>query len=71
MTYTELAERVGSGARAVANACGANPFPIVIPCHRVVAAHGLGGFMRSRHADSLNIKRWLLAHERSAPGAAG
>jgi methylated-DNA-[protein]-cysteine S-methyltransferase len=70
ITYTELARRVGSGARAVANACGANDFPIVIPCHRIVAANGLGGFMRGRKSPSLDIKRWLLSHERSAPGAA-
>lgn len=63
MTYTELARRVGSGARAVANACGANPLPILTPCHRVVAANGLGGFMGGKLPGSLNIKRWLLAHE--------
>lgn len=63
ITYAELARRIGSGARAVANACGANPLPILTPCHRVVAANGLGGFMRGRKNDALNIKRWLLAHE--------
>ncbi len=66
LTYGELAKQVGSGARAVANACGANPIPIFIPCHRVVASNGLGGFMQGREAGSLNIKRWLLEHERSA-----
>jgi len=65
ITYAELAQRTGSGARAVANACGANPVPVVIPCHRVVSRHGLGGFMRGREAGSLAIKQWLLAHERS------
>lgn len=63
ITYAELADRVGSGARAVANACGANPIALVIPCHRVVAKNGLGGFMQGRATDSLAIKRWLLAHE--------
>lgn len=63
LTYAELAQQVGSGARAVANACGANPIPLFIPCHRVVAANGLGGFMKGRKSDSLSIKRWLLAHE--------
>lgn len=62
--YGELAERIGSGARAVGNACGANPYPIVVPCHRVVAAHqGLGGFARQRGGFMLDVKRWLLAHE--------
>lgn len=44
-SYGALAREVGSVARAVGGACGANPIPIVIPCHRVVAAGGtLGGF---------------------------
>ncbi len=68
LTYAALAQQVGSGARAVANACGANPVPLFVPCHRVVASHGLGGFMRGRDVDSLNIKRWLLEHERNASG---
>ena len=71
LTYAELAQRVSSGPRAVANACGANPIPVVIPCHRVVAKNGLGGFMGGREADSLSIKQWLLVHERSEPRAAG
>ena len=71
LTYTELARQVSSGPRAVANACGANPIPIIIPCHRVVAKGGLGGFMQGREAGSLSIKQWLLAHERSEPRAAG
>jgi methylated-DNA-[protein]-cysteine S-methyltransferase len=65
LTYTELAQRVASGPRAVANACGANPIPVVIPCHRVVGKNGLGGFMQGREVDSLSIKQWLLAHEGS------
>lgn len=63
ISYAELARRVDSGARAVANACGANPVPLLIPCHRVVARHGLGGFMQGAHSDALAIKRWLLMHE--------
>jgi len=43
-TYGELAETAGGVARAVGVACGANPIPILIPCHRVVARHGLGGY---------------------------
>ena len=66
MTYSQLAEKVGSGPRAVANACGANPLPLIIPCHRVVASTGLGGFMQGRRAESLSIKSWLLRHESDA-----
>jgi methylated-DNA-[protein]-cysteine S-methyltransferase len=62
LTYSELAHEVGSGPRAVANACGANKLPLLIPCHRVVAKSGLGGFMQSV-PDGLKIKEWLLAHE--------
>lgn len=71
LTYAELAQRVVSGPRAVANACGANPIPVVIPCHRVVAKDGLGGFMCGREAGSLSIKQWLLAHERGKSSTAG
>jgi len=63
-TYGELAEKVNSGARAVANVCGANQVPLFIPCHRVVAKNGLGGFMQG-NAKGLLIKQWLLDHERS------
>jgi methylated-DNA-[protein]-cysteine S-methyltransferase len=61
-TYGELAEMLGSGPRAVANACGANHLPLVVPCHRVVAKASLGGFMRGLD-DGLKIKKWLLKHE--------
>ena len=61
--YADLAKILRTAPRAVGNACGANRLPIVIPCHRVVAAQGLGGFMRSRDGFPLDIKRWLLAHE--------
>jgi methylated-DNA-[protein]-cysteine S-methyltransferase len=64
-TYGELAKAIGSSARAVGGACGANPLPIVVPCHRVVGAGGsLGGFMGAREEGfELMIKRWLLEHE--------
>lgn len=61
-TYGELAREIGSGPRAVANACGANHLPLVVPCHRVVAQHGLGGFMQGKERGLL-IKQWLLKHE--------
>jgi methylated-DNA-[protein]-cysteine S-methyltransferase len=64
LTYGELAARVGSVPRAIGGACGHNPIPVVIPCHRVVSAGGrLGGFMGGRDDDPLAIKRWLLLHE--------
>lgn len=61
-SYAEIARDLGSGPRAVANACGANPLPIIVPCHRVVASKGLGGFMQGADG-GLSIKRWLLRHE--------
>jgi methylated-DNA-[protein]-cysteine S-methyltransferase len=65
-SYGEVAAAIHSGPRAVGNACGANPYPIVVPCHRVIAAkQRLGGFARQRGGFLLDIKRWLLAHERS------
>ena len=62
MSYSALAHQLGSGPRAVANACGANELPLIIPCHRVVSVNGLGGFMRGIEG-GLAIKEWLLAHE--------
>ena len=63
-TYGELAAALGSAPRAVGQACGANPFPLVVPCHRVVAAGGKpGGFVRCGDGFPLEIKRWLLAYE--------
>ncbi len=67
-TYGQVAKHIGSAPRAVGQACGANWFPLVIPCHRVTAAGGLGGF--SNHDDEngfhLSVKRWLLTHEGAA-----
>jgi methylated-DNA-[protein]-cysteine S-methyltransferase len=67
ITYGEIAARLHSGARAVGGACGANYFPLVIPCHRVVAKANLGGFM-GQDAPGLyrDIKLWLLNHEARA-----
>jgi O-6-methylguanine DNA methyltransferase len=59
-TYREIAEGVGrpGAARAVGNAVGANPIPIVIPCHRVLASNGLGGY-----SSGIDIKKVLLRVE--------
>lgn len=63
LSYTEVATRVGSAPRPVGAACGSNRIPILIPCHRVVASNGIGGFMHSRRGLPIEIKRWLLHHE--------
>ncbi len=63
-TYGELAKRLKNAPRAVGQACGANPYPLVVPCHRIVAAGGgLGGFNRQGGGFLLEVKRWLLRHE--------
>ena len=62
-TYGELASRLGSGARAVGNACRRNPVPILVPCHRVVAASGTGGYGGRTGGVVLQRKLWLLRHE--------
>ena len=65
-TYGELAKALKNAPRAVGQACGANPYPLVVPCHRVVATGGgLGGFARERGGFLLDVKRWLLKHEGS------
>jgi methylated-DNA-[protein]-cysteine S-methyltransferase len=61
ISYGELARRVDNpkASRAVGQANGANPIPLIIPCHRVIAADGsLGGY-----SSGLDRKRWLLRHE--------
>jgi len=59
-TYGEIAEMVGTSPRAVGQAMARNPTPLVIPCHRIVSKHGIGGF-----TPPLEIKRDLLAMESS------
>jgi O-6-methylguanine DNA methyltransferase len=62
LTYGEVAVRISCrSARAVGQACGANPVPLLVPCHRVVAATGLGGF-----SGGTGLKEKLLAWERRA-----
>lgn len=63
-SYGQLAQVLNSAPRAVGQACAANPLPVVVPCHRVIAANGgLGGFARQSGGFLLDVKRWLLAHE--------
>lgn len=70
LTYGEVAKALKNAPRAVGQACGANPFPLVVPCHRVIGAHqSLGGFARHGGGFLLDVKRWLLKHEGCLPGA--
>lgn len=64
-TYGLLAKTIGSAPRAVGQACGANWFPLIVPCHRVTASAGLGGFSNQDDENGfhLSVKRWLLRHE--------
>jgi methylated-DNA-[protein]-cysteine S-methyltransferase len=58
--YGALAAQIGSGARAVGQACARNPIPVIIPCHRVLASNGLGNYSGG---GGIRTKQWLLAHE--------
>ncbi|MBX9730978.1 MAG: methylated-DNA--[protein]-cysteine S-methyltransferase [Sphingomonas sp.] len=61
MSYGALAQKIGSGPRAIGQACARNPVPIIVPCHRVVnAGGGIGAY--SGGGGSVT-KQWLLAHE--------
>lgn len=64
-SYGELAHSAGGAPRAIGQACGANPLPIFVPCHRVVAANGLGGYSGGA---GLVTKQLLLTLEQAAAG---
>ncbi|MFZ0219791.1 MAG: methylated-DNA--[protein]-cysteine S-methyltransferase [Candidatus Aquirickettsiella sp.] len=63
VSYGMLAKKLKTGARAIGNACRANPLPILIPCHRVVAQGHFGGYK----GKEISIKKWLLQHEFYSP----
>lgn len=63
LTYGELAQTLQTSPRALGQACRKNPIPLLVPCHRVVAAHHIGGYAGARSGELLNIKTWLLRHE--------
>ncbi len=63
LRYGQLASQLCSGARAVGNACRDNPYPFIIPCHRVIAAQSLGGYCGQLSGERLTIKQNLLAFE--------
>lgn len=63
-SYGAIASQLHSSARAVGNACRTNPIPIVVPCHRIVAKRGIGGYCGETSGPQMRIKQWLLEHER-------
>lgn len=64
-TYGEVARALDSSPLAVGNACRDNPLPLIIPCHRVIARHCIGGFCGASEGKPIETKAWLLEHERS------
>ncbi|MDO9267734.1 MAG: MGMT family protein [Methylobacter sp.] len=65
MTYSALAKKIGSSARAVGNACRDNPYALIVPCHRVVSVSGMGGYCGQTEGDLMAIKYKLLEFEAS------
>ena len=63
ITYSGLAGKIGSSARAVGNACRDNPYPVIIPCHRVVSTSGMGGYCGQTEGNFMAIKYKLLDYE--------
>jgi len=63
ITYSALAKKISSAARAVGNACRDNPYALFIPCHRVVSVAGLGGYNGQTDGNFMEIKNKLLAFE--------
>ncbi len=63
LTYGDLARDLNMPAQAIGQACGANPVPILIPCHRILGAQSLGGFSAK---GGIETKVWLLKHEGAA-----
>lgn len=63
LTYGALAKQLKTSPRAIGQACRTNPIPVIIPCHRIVAATHLGGYSGARNGRWLEVKTWLLRHE--------
>jgi len=68
LSYGQVAKHLKTAPRAVGQACGANPYPLIVPCHRVTAASGIGGFAHHDDASGFHVgvKRSLLLHEKVA-----
>jgi methylated-DNA-[protein]-cysteine S-methyltransferase len=62
-TYGDIAQELNTSPRAVGSACRSNPTPLIVPCHRVVSADGIGGFAGTTLGRKIDVKRWLLKHE--------
>jgi methylated-DNA-[protein]-cysteine S-methyltransferase len=71
LTYGGLAARSRTDvpARGIGSIMGANPVPLIVPCHRVVAGDGLGGYSGGAPGRGLETKRWLLEHEGALPAS--
>ncbi|MCM8731149.1 methylated-DNA--[protein]-cysteine S-methyltransferase [Hephaestia sp. GCM10023244] len=69
MSYGALARVANSGARAIGQACARNPFPIIVPCHRVLGAGGALGAYSAGEGPA--TKQWLLDHEHRTKGTQG
>jgi methylated-DNA-[protein]-cysteine S-methyltransferase len=65
ITYGELSKILKSSPRAVGQACKVNPLPIIVPCHRVVAASCIGGYAGHTEGSIFERKLWLLQHEKN------
>lgn len=65
VTYGQLASQLKTSPRAIGNACRTNPLIILVPCHRVLGASGLGGYGGKTTGHQLGIKRWLLELEQA------
>ena len=63
LTYGQLASQLSSSARAIGGACRHIPTPLIVPCHRIVAAQGIGGFSGAVEGARVNTKQWLLNWE--------
>lgn len=61
MSYGELAQRLGSAPRAIGQLCARNPYPIIVPCHRILGSGGVLGAYSA--GEGPKTKAWLLAHE--------
>ena len=66
VTYGDMAKDLKTSAQAIGMACKFNPLPILIPCHRVVARNGLGGYFGEIDGEKIDVKAWLLEHEKNS-----